>query len=119
MLSQWLRPVNTVGASGAIFGLLGLLLVYGWRHGGSLGETLKSSMIRIILFVAAFSLLAGGVIDHFNHAGGFICGALLAFVVPTGAYRNRGESLFWQVASLVGVLLVVFAFSKVAGSAIP
>ena len=92
--------------------------VYGWRRGGALGESLKASMLRFGVYIVIFSLLVRGI-DHYNHAGGFLCGALLAFVVPDGAYRNRAESTFWHFASLAGVLLVVFAFSKVAGSAIP
>jgi len=114
-LSQWVRPVNTVGASGAIMGLIGLLLVYGWRHGGALGESLKASMIRFVIYIAVFSLVFPGI-DHVNHAGGFACGALLGLVVPTGAYRSRGETLFWQAASLAGVLLVLWAFYNVAAS---
>jgi rhomboid protease GluP len=119
LVSQLPRFVITAGASGAIMGLMGLLLVYGWRRGGALGESLKASMLRFGVYILVFSLLMWRTMDHYNHAGGFVCGALLAFVVPSGAYRNKAESTFWQVASLVGVLLVLFAFYKVAGSAIP
>lgn len=115
MLSQLLRPVNTVGASGAIMGLMGLLLIYGWRRGGALGESLKASMLRFAVYIIIFSLLVRGI-DHFNHAGGFACGALLALIAPTGAYRGRGEAVFWQSASLAGVLLVLWAFYSVAAS---
>jgi len=112
-MSQLLRPVNTVGASGAIMGLMGLLLVYGWRRGGALGESLKASMLRFAVYIVIFSLLVRGI-DHLNHVGGFACGALLALVVRAGAFRGRGEALFWQAASLAGVLLVLWAFYNVA-----
>jgi membrane associated rhomboid family serine protease len=115
MASQLPREVNTIGASGAAMGLIGLLLVYGWRHGGALGESLKASMIRFLIYIAVFSLVFPGI-DHFNHAGGFACGALLALVVPTGEYRGRGEAAFWQAASLAGVLVVLWAFYNVAAS---
>jgi len=112
-LSQFVRPVNTVGASGAIMGLMGLLLVYGWRRGGALGESLKASMLRFAVYIAIFGLLVPGV-DNWNHAGGFACGALLALFVPSAGYRGRGEAAFWQTASLAGVLLVLWAFYNVA-----
>lgn len=112
-LSQLSRPVNTVGASGAIVGLMGLLLVYGWRRGGALGESLKQGMLRYALYIVVFSLLIRGV-DHINHAGGFVCGAILALLVPAGRYRNRGEASVWQLVAAAGVLLVLLAFYRVA-----
>jgi len=117
-LSQFVRPVNTVGASGAIFGLIGLLLVYGWLRGGARGEALRAGMMRYLVYVLIFSLIAGGGIDHLNHAGGLLCGALLGLVVPSGSYRGRGEALAWEVAALAGVLLVLLCFYKVATTAL-
>ena len=118
-VSQLPRFTITAGASGAIMGLMGLLLVYGWRRGGALGESIKASMIRFGVYILIFSLLMWQRMDHLNHAGGFVCGALLAFFVPDGGYRNRGERVVWQVLSVAGVLLVVLAFYKVAGAALP
>lgn len=117
-LSQFVRPVNTVGASGAIFGLIGLLLVYGWLRGGAQGEALRAGMTRYLFYVLIFSLIAGGGIDHWNHAGGLVCGALLGLVVRGGGYRRRGEALVWEVLALAGVLLVVLSFYKVATTAL-
>jgi rhomboid protease GluP len=108
--------VNTVGASGAILGLMGLLLVYGWRRGGASGEALKSAMMRYAIYIVIFSLLVRGI-DHVNHAGGFACGALLALIVPSGRYRSPAEARAWEVAAIAGVLLVVYCFYKVATSA--
>jgi membrane associated rhomboid family serine protease len=118
-VSQLPRFTITAGASGAIMGLMGLLLVYGWRRGGALGESLKASMLRFGVYILVFSLLMWNRMDHFNHAGGFACGALLALLVPDGAYRNRAEQVLWQLLSVAGVLLVVLAFYRVASSALP
>ena len=111
--SQLPRFVNTVGASGAIMGLMGLLLVYGWRHGGAFGNTLKSSMIRFGLYILVFSLFFPNI-DHLNHAGGFACGALLAAIVPAGTFRSRTTVTVWEAMATGGVLLVLFAFFQVA-----
>jgi len=115
--SQLPRYVITVGASGAIMGLMGLLLVYGWRRGGALGEGLKSSMIRFGIYILIFSLISGRAgmgIDHYNHLGGFLCGAALGLVLPDRDLRSRAEATTWQVTAMIGVLLVLFAFYKVA-----
>ncbi len=111
--SQALRPINTVGASGAIMGLMGLLLVHGWRRGGAFGEQLRQSMLRFALYTAIFSLFFPGI-DHLNHLGGFLCGALLGLIVPSRAPRSAGTTAAWQLAALVGALLVVVSFAQVA-----
>lgn len=110
------HAVNTVGASGAIMGLMGLLLVYGWRRGGAGGQALKSAMMRYAIYIVIFSLVVRGI-DHVNHAGGFACGALLALIVPSGSFRNRSEGRAWEIAAIAGVLLVVYCFYKAASAA--
>jgi rhomboid protease GluP len=116
--SQFARPVNTVGASGAIMGLMGLLLVYGWRRGGASGEALRRAMMRYAVYIVIFSLLVRGI-DHINHAGGFLCGALLALIVPSGSFRSRSEGTFWRILAIGGVLLVLYCFYSAAASALP
>ena len=117
-LSQFMRPVNTVGASGAIFGLIGLLLVYGWLRGGARGAALRAGMTRYLVYVLIFSLIAGRGIDHVNHVGGLVFGALLALVVRAGGYRGRGHAAIWEALALAGVLLVVLCFYRVATTAL-
>jgi rhomboid protease GluP len=114
LLSQLTRPTMTVGASGAILGLMGLLLVYGSRHGGVFGQSLKSAMIRFGAYMLIFSVLFWNIADHRAHIGGLLCGALMAVVVPSRAPRNRTTSMVWDVVSAAGVLLVLFAFYQVA-----
>ena len=115
--SQFARPVNTVGASGALMGMMGLLLVYGWRAGGARGEALRQAMLRYAMYIVILSLLVRGGIDHVNHAGGFVCGALAGLVVSAGSVRGRAAAVAWEVAAVAGVLLVLFSFYKIAVSA--
>jgi rhomboid protease GluP len=116
-LSQLARPVNTVGASGAIFGLMGLLLVYAWRRGGSLGAHIKQMLLQYAFFVVIFSLLSTSArIDHWNHFGGFLAGVVAGFVVPSGEYRARWGRTVWQAAAMAGVLLVLASFYMAARS---
>ena len=113
LLDGLINPVVlTVGASGAIMGLIGLMVVYGYRHGGVLGQSMKSLLVRLVIYSVVLSLFFS--VDHLNHIGGFLSGAVLALVVPTTPARSRGTALMWQVAALGGVLLVLFAFYEVA-----
>ncbi len=60
----------TLGASAPIFGLLGALVLYGRRRGGS-GITSQAMGYAVILFV--FGLIMPGI-DNFAHLGGFLGG---------------------------------------------
>jgi len=108
--SQLTRPTMTVGASGAIMGLIGLLLVNGLRNRSQLGQAMKSMLIRLILYTVILSVVFN--IDHRAHAGGFFCGALLAYLIPEGETKSPA---LWNALSFLGVLLVLAAFGMVGG----
>lgn len=112
--SQGLRSTVTVGASSAIVGLMGLLLVYGWRRGGVFGTNLRKAMATYAFYVLLMSLLPG--VDLLSHAGGFASGAALGSVVPPGAFRSRGAARLWAALAAAGVALVLFSFYRVARS---
>lgn len=67
----------TVGASGAIFGLLGALVHYGRRTGSSHVSS-QAWSIAIVNVVLGF-MMAG--VDNFAHIGGFIGGFLVAMAM--------------------------------------
>lgn len=73
---------NTVsaGASGAIFGLLGALLYFGYYYRTYLGVVMKSSIIPVILFNLLIGFLSPGI-DNAAHIGGLVAGILLAMAV--------------------------------------
>ncbi len=104
--SQLLRDVHTVGASGALCGLLGLLLVHGHRIGGAYGQRLRAVMGQNALLMIAMSLIPG--IDLLNHAGGFAMGCALGLVTPSGPFRSRATEGVW-VALAWGAGVVVLA----------
>jgi rhomboid protease GluP len=112
-LSELPRPsVPVIGASGAICGLIGLLLAYGFQRGGMVGRDIRRSVFEMGLYILAFSLLPG--VSLLGHVGGFVGGFLLGLVVPAGAPRSRLTNMMWQLAALAGVLLTLWAFTCVA-----
>lgn len=113
LLAQFLKPQGlVVGASGAICGLVGVLLVFGARRGGAYGGQLKSLMAQNALFILMMSLLPG--ISLLSHLGGFLGGCALGAVVPWGAFRNRGTALVWEAFSWVSVSIALYAFLQMA-----
>jgi membrane associated rhomboid family serine protease len=110
--SQLLRGAHTVGASGALCGLLGLLLVHGWRIGGAYGERLRSVMLQNVVLMIGMSLLPR--IDWLNHLAGFVAGCALGFVAPSGPFRSRATEAVWLVLAWASVAVVVASFWAMA-----
>ena len=85
-----MSPVPAVGASGAIFGLVGVLLAGSRAHDPVLDRRARAivpqlGMFVIINLIFGFVSEAGGVrIDNAAHVGGLIAGLWLGFVVPPG-----------------------------------
>ena len=111
--SQYLRHSHTVGASGAICGLLGLLLVHGYRVGGAYGTRLRSAMAQNIVIMLAMSFLIPRI-DWMNHLGGLAAGAALGAVVPAGPFRSRGTELLWQLLAWGAVVIALGSFWMMA-----
>ena len=109
----WLSPVNqpTVGASGAIFGLMGALLVVALRHRANV-----QSLLGLLAVNAVITVIGAGYISWQGHLGGFVGGLLLACALVYAPRRGRTG---WQVAGLgliaavvvVGVVLRTLALS--------
>jgi rhomboid protease GluP len=99
----------TLGASAAIFGLLGALVHYGRISGSNLTY---STALRYAVILFVFGLIMPGV-DNTAHAGGFIGGyATSAFFNPMT--RERGDHLIVAIACLAATLLAIL-FSVLRG----
>ena len=79
--------VPSVGASGAIFGLFGILLAAGRIHHpvDRQSRAIVSQMFALILINIVFGFASAGAIDNAAHLGGLAAGLWLgALVPPTG-----------------------------------
>jgi membrane associated rhomboid family serine protease len=92
-------PLVTVGASGAIFGILGAMLILEWQATGKLG----GQAMTLIVINLAFSFTFAGI-SWGGHIGGLIGGILatLAF-----ARWGRGHAAYGRIG-LGGALGLVF-----------
>jgi rhomboid protease GluP len=94
-----------VGASGALLGLIGLMLAITQRRGGSHMQALRGQLIRWLIYIAVLGLLMP-MIDNAAHAGGLAAGYLLGRVIadrePHGAAeRKRAQWMGWGAALVV------------------
>jgi rhomboid protease GluP len=101
-------PGGTAGASGAIFGLIGLMAVYGYRLGGSFGRALTRQM----LIWAGIGIMFGFFIGANNvaHVGGFIAGGALGFVLAPDAPSIASSAARWNAAAIACIALVAISF---------
>ena len=76
------NPSPSVGASGAIFGLIGALAVFLYRHRQLFGERGRRNFQNVVI-IALINLAFGlqGGIDNWAHLGGLIGGLLLGWVL--------------------------------------
>jgi rhomboid protease GluP len=105
----------SVGASGALFGLIGVLFVFGLKYRRELPEGFKrafgTGLLPVILLNVAIGFLAGGVIDNAAHMGGLVAGMALTAIVD---YKRPGQStgltVAWRIAQIAALLLVLISF---------
>ena len=95
LLSNLMTGVPTIGASGAVFGLLAALIVYGRTRGSSL-MTQQLWQWAVILFIFGFVMQG---VNNWAHAGGFAGGWIGAQLM--GFIDERRESSAVVIASLV------------------
>ncbi|NLB20792.1 MAG: rhomboid family intramembrane serine protease [Clostridium sp.] len=80
IFSYLYTPNVSVGASGAIFGLLGALLMVAIFRRNVVNKGLLPR-IAIVLMISLFSGFSSGTTDNFGHIGGLIGGLVLSFVL--------------------------------------
>lgn len=100
---------NTIcaGASGAIFGLLGALLYFGYYYRPYLGATLTRSIIPVIAINLIVGFLDSGI-DNSAHIGGLVGGLLVAMAVGVPDKSNNNNKINGIVLSLIYFGFIIY-----------
>jgi membrane associated rhomboid family serine protease len=108
----------SAGASGALFGLVGVLFVFGIKYRHELPDGFKRAFGLGMLPTILINLVIGYTIpfiDNAAHVGGLAAGMLFALVV---GYKRPGErssvAFTWHALQVVALALVVAGFGEVA-----
>ncbi|MBQ4583623.1 MAG: rhomboid family intramembrane serine protease [Bacilli bacterium] len=104
LLSAILTGGISIGASGAIFGLLGALLYFGYHYRIYLGEALKRQIIPIILLNLVIGFIIPGI-DNAAHIGGLVGGFLMSMAVGVTGKTNKQERINGLICCAI---LIVF-----------
>jgi rhomboid protease GluP len=100
----------TVGASGSIFGLLGAMVAFGQKRGGTFGSMVlrQYGQWALLLFVLGFLMPA---VNNVAHAGGFVGGFAAGLVLALAEHRSETGTDQVVAAACIGVTLVGFALA--------
>jgi len=112
VLSLWWRPFGmSVGASGAILGLIGILIGASFHH-GHLGREYRGQLWRWVIYIFIFGLFFA--VDNAAHLGGLVTGALLGYVVPEGEAETRASQNLWNALAVLSVVIIAGSFAFMA-----
>jgi len=99
--------VVSVGASGAIFGLLGALVYFGYHYRIYLGTVLRNQVIPLIILNLMLGFMMSGV-DNAAHIGGLIGGLLIAMALGVQKKENKRERLNGCITLTVYLLFLIY-----------
>ena len=97
----------SVGASGAIFGLLGALLYFGYHYRVYLSSVIKSQIIPVIIINLVLGFILPGV-DNAAHIGGLIGGGLMMIGVGVKYKSSRFEQINGIIVSLIYLAFLIY-----------
>ena len=104
---------NTVaaGASGAIFGLLGALLYFGYYYRAYLGNTIKKTVIPVIVINLVIGFMSVGI-DNAAHIGGLVGGMLLSMLVGVPGKKSKRDTINGIILTIIYVIFISYLAFK-------
>jgi membrane associated rhomboid family serine protease len=120
LLSASFSGGSSVGASGAILGLVGVLIAITYRRSGAQIQQLRGRLISWVVTIFAIGLFFRGLrTDNWGHFGGlaagFLLGRFFADREPMNSReRNTAYTLGWSALAVVVAcfVLMILHFSK-------
>ena len=111
LFSMTFNPsAGSIGASGAIFGLMGALLYFGYYYRVYLGNVVKSQILPLILINLSFGFLTQGV-DNSAHIGGLIGGIIISRALGVQDKTSNFEKINgWIITFIFTAFITYLAF---------
>jgi rhomboid protease GluP len=110
-LSLWWSPSLAVGASAAVFGLLGAMVGWGFRNRKSArGRMTKEMFWRMALYSLVLGLMIPNT-DNAAHVGGLVAGIVLGYVLDSPKLRSNWQEKAVGVLGMGCLALTVWSLS--------
>lgn len=97
----------SLGASGAIFGLLGSILYFGYHYRVYLSQAIKSQIIPLIVLNLFLGFILSGV-DNAAHIGGLIGGILVSMMVGVKYKSSTMEKVNGLILTIIFTLFLIY-----------
>jgi rhomboid protease GluP len=113
LASYIFSPAPSAGASGAIFGLFGVMATFAFKYRKEIPQTLSREIRRRVLPVIAINLVFGfsvKIVDNYAHIGGLLGGIALALAIPYMRPDEKRAPLVWRALQLICLVLVFVSF---------
>ena len=108
IVSYFAGITYTLGASGAVCALIGAILFYGYKRGGTYGKELMRQAGSWIFSLVIFGLIVSSI-NNWAHFGGIASGALLGFGLK---YKQQlSEKFFHKWLAAFSILITIASLS--------
>lgn len=97
----------SIGASGAIFGLMGSMVYFGFHYRVFLGNVIKSQIIPLIVLNLAIGFLSNGI-DNAAHVGGLVGGMLSTMALGIKYKSTTSEKVNGIIVSLIFLAFSIY-----------
>ena len=111
LFSVVLTNYASVGASGAIFGLFGALLYFGYKYRATLDGFLRSSIIPTLLVNLLLGFMIPGI-DVSAHLGGLIGGLLFSYQTGVVNKEKTKDKINGLIIILILIAFLIFMLIK-------
>ena len=113
LLSNVMQEVPSVGASCSIFGIMGALIVFGYRRGGEAGRAISNQIWAWVIIGLIFGMSIPGI-NNYGHLGGLLGGFVMGYLFPRIERQPEGFKIRWCAYGLLllTVLSVVFSIVR-------
>jgi rhomboid protease GluP len=108
----WHPYVLVVGASGALFGLIGFAVAYYHRMGDPIAIQRRNFMFQWAIFAFVFGLLVGA--DNAGHLGGAIGGLVVGLILPIRGRLLRATDPLFKVLGTLSTVAIIYSLAMLA-----
>lgn len=104
---------TSAGASGAIFGLFGVMATFAFKYRKEIPALLSREIRRRVLPIIFINLVFGfsvSIVDNAAHIGGLLGGIALALAVPYMRPDEKRTPLVWRALQVICLVVIFVSF---------
>jgi rhomboid protease GluP len=110
LLSAYLSPAPSLGASAGLFGLIGAMIAFGLRNRTEVGRQIRGFYVKWAIYGMALGFLPGFHIDNYAHLGGLAAGLAIAYVAGSPVHASKTTEQVWKALAAICVILTAYSF---------